>query len=154
MVTVDGCVHAKGIKTSANSSSIPEPTQDLNPSSQTREPDTAIASNSSNHTTSSFSNTSQRQERPRGATMSSVHTSVCSSRSASSGDDDGICSTSGNDVDGPQLVSSTSGAFLQTLGNNFKILPRTDPVRELQTIIRDKNTSRSDFVFYADRLVS
>lgn len=38
-------------------------------------------------------------------------------------------------------------------GSNFKILPVSDQIRELQTIIRDKNTSRSDFKFYADRLI-
>ena len=38
-------------------------------------------------------------------------------------------------------------------GPNFKIIPVTDPIRELQAIIRDKETSRGDFVFYADRLI-
>jgi len=38
-------------------------------------------------------------------------------------------------------------------GKNFKILPVSDQIRELQTIIRDKNTTRSDFKFYADRLI-
>lgn len=36
---------------------------------------------------------------------------------------------------------------------NLKILPSNAQVRELQTILRDKNTSRSDFKFYADRLI-
>ena len=40
-----------------------------------------------------------------------------------------------------------------TYGPNFKIIPVSDPVRELQAIIRDKDTSRGDFVFYADRLI-
>ncbi|XP_023228723.1 uracil phosphoribosyltransferase homolog isoform X2 [Centruroides sculpturatus] len=38
-------------------------------------------------------------------------------------------------------------------GPNFKVIPINDQIRELQTVIRDKNTSRSDFVFYADRLI-
>jgi uracil phosphoribosyltransferase len=46
----------------------------------------------------------------------------------------------------------------QSLGTNFKVLPMNDQIRELQTVIRDKytpypNTTRSDFVFYADRLI-
>ncbi|GLH13801.1 Uracil phosphoribosyltransferase [Gryllus bimaculatus] len=36
---------------------------------------------------------------------------------------------------------------------NLKILPSNDQVKELQTILRDRNTSRSDFKFYADRLI-
>ncbi|XP_064475912.1 uracil phosphoribosyltransferase homolog [Ornithodoros turicata] len=40
-----------------------------------------------------------------------------------------------------------------TLGPNLKVIPMNDQVKELQTIIRDRNTSRSDFVFYADRLI-
>lgn len=39
------------------------------------------------------------------------------------------------------------------LGGKFKILPSTDQIKELQTIIRDKATSRSDFKFVADRLI-
>ncbi|GFV26272.1 uracil phosphoribosyltransferase homolog [Trichonephila clavipes] len=38
-------------------------------------------------------------------------------------------------------------------GPNFKVILINDQVRELQTVIRDKNTNRSDFVFYADRLI-
>ncbi|CAG2240737.1 uracil phosphoribosyltransferase homolog [Mytilus galloprovincialis] len=39
------------------------------------------------------------------------------------------------------------------LGSNFKKLRITDNVRELQTVLRDKTTSRGDFIFYADRLI-
>ena len=35
----------------------------------------------------------------------------------------------------------------------FKVLTSTDQIKELQTIIRDKETSRSDFKFVADRLI-
>lgn len=43
--------------------------------------------------------------------------------------------------------------FLQDFGNNFKIIQTNDQIKELQTVIRDKNTSRSNFVFYAERLI-
>ncbi|KAL3272463.1 hypothetical protein HHI36_013944 [Cryptolaemus montrouzieri] len=35
----------------------------------------------------------------------------------------------------------------------LKELQGNDQIKELQTILRDKNTSRSDFKFYADRLI-
>ncbi|XP_077487424.1 uracil phosphoribosyltransferase krishah isoform X2 [Amblyomma americanum] len=38
-------------------------------------------------------------------------------------------------------------------GKRMKIIPMNDQIKELQTIIRDKNTTRSEFVFYADRLI-
>lgn len=44
-------------------------------------------------------------------------------------------------------------AVLTAFGPNFRILAATDPIRALQTVIRDRETSRSDFVFYADRLI-
>ena len=39
------------------------------------------------------------------------------------------------------------------LGKNFRLLQRTDQIHELQTRLRDVNTSRSDFKFVADRLI-
>lgn len=39
------------------------------------------------------------------------------------------------------------------LNNRFMLMPINDQIRELQTVIRDKNTSRGDFKFYADRLI-
>lgn len=36
---------------------------------------------------------------------------------------------------------------------NIRIIGINDQIRELQTILRDKNTNRGDFVFYADRLI-
>lgn len=39
------------------------------------------------------------------------------------------------------------------LGPKFRILKRTDQIHELQTRLRDVNTSRSDFKFVADRLI-
>lgn len=53
----------------------------------------------------------------------------------------------------PVTTRNASESFLSTLGPNFRVLKASDPIRELQTIIRDKNTSRSDFVFCADRLI-
>lgn len=41
----------------------------------------------------------------------------------------------------------------EEFGPNFKVLPSNDQVKELQTILRDKTTTRSDFKFYADRLI-
>ncbi|XP_030305244.1 uracil phosphoribosyltransferase homolog [Calypte anna] len=40
-----------------------------------------------------------------------------------------------------------------TIGPQLKLLPMNDQLRELQTIIRDKKSSRGDFVFSADRLI-
>lgn len=37
--------------------------------------------------------------------------------------------------------------------SNVIKLRETDQIKELQTILRDKNTNRGDFVFYADRLI-
>lgn len=42
---------------------------------------------------------------------------------------------------------------LDDYGPKLKLLPTNNQVRELQTILRDRNTSRSDFKFYADRLI-
>lgn len=39
------------------------------------------------------------------------------------------------------------------LNNRFMLLPLNDQIRELQTVIRDKATSRGNFKFYADRLI-
>lgn len=39
------------------------------------------------------------------------------------------------------------------LNNRFMLMPVNDQIRELQTVIRDRETSRGDFKFYADRLI-
>ncbi|KAK1787504.1 hypothetical protein P4O66_015923 [Electrophorus voltai] len=44
-------------------------------------------------------------------------------------------------------------AEIQQIGPQLKLVPLNDQIRELQTIIRDKSTSRGDFVFCADRLI-
>jgi len=41
----------------------------------------------------------------------------------------------------------------EDFGPNLIRLRVTKQIKELQTVIRDKNTSRSDFIFYADRLI-
>lgn len=39
------------------------------------------------------------------------------------------------------------------LNPRFMLMPINDQIRELQTVIRDKETSRGNFKFYADRLI-
>jgi len=42
---------------------------------------------------------------------------------------------------------------LEDFGEKLKVLPTNDQIKELQTILRDRNTTRHDFKFYADRLI-
>ncbi|CAG0919707.1 unnamed protein product [Notodromas monacha] len=46
-----------------------------------------------------------------------------------------------------------SESAVASLGPNFILLPQTQQLKALHTVIRDKSTVRSDFVFYADRLI-
>lgn len=39
------------------------------------------------------------------------------------------------------------------LNTRFMLMPTNDQIRELQTVLRDKETTRGDFKFYADRLI-
>ncbi|KAG7314360.1 hypothetical protein KOW79_021663 [Hemibagrus wyckioides] len=48
---------------------------------------------------------------------------------------------------------TSSSDTAKEIGPQLKLLPLNDQIRELQTIIRDKSTSRGDFVFSADRLI-
>jgi len=50
-------------------------------------------------------------------------------------------------------MSELNSAVYEEYGNNFRVLKSNDQTCELQTIIRDKNTTRNDFKFYADRLI-
>ncbi|XP_053677315.1 uracil phosphoribosyltransferase homolog [Anopheles nili] len=60
-----------------------------------------------------------------------------------------MCSANeSNGTDSPALSENPSD-----YGGNLKILDCNDQIKELQTIIRDRNTTRSDFKFYADRLI-
>ncbi|KAM6322987.1 uracil phosphoribosyltransferase homolog [Podargus strigoides] len=51
----------------------------------------------------------------------------------------------------PPIPAGESGS--PPIGPQLKLLPMNDQLRELQTIIRDKKSSRGDFVFSADRLI-
>ncbi|XP_017012377.2 uracil phosphoribosyltransferase homolog [Drosophila takahashii] len=51
------------------------------------------------------------------------------------------------------VPAATSEEILAEYGSNLKLLECNSQVAELLTILRDKNTTRSDFKFYADRLI-
>ena len=57
----------------------------------------------------------------------------------------------------PSPISPTKGLSGSDPGSDrdwiAKVIPMTDQIRRLQTIIRDQESSRSDFVFSADRLI-
>ncbi|KAL5010557.1 hypothetical protein ScPMuIL_012862 [Solemya velum] len=56
----------------------------------------------------------------------------------------------------PDILQNAKGhpnGDFNDYGPRFKQLKITDNVRELQTVLRDKGTSRGDFIFYADRLI-
>nr|CDS25817.1 uracil phosphoribosyltransferase [Hymenolepis microstoma] len=42
---------------------------------------------------------------------------------------------------------------ISNYSRNIVLLRQTDEVREMQTVLRDKNTPRNDFIFYANRLI-
>ncbi|XP_075576777.1 uracil phosphoribosyltransferase homolog [Pelecanus crispus] len=64
------------------------------------------------------------------------------SSSSSSGSNGGVAAA---------IPAGEGGA--PAMGPQLKLLPMNDQLRELQTIIRDKKSSRGDFVFSADRLI-
>ncbi|TSR75247.1 Globoside alpha-1,3-N-acetylgalactosaminyltransferase 1 [Bagarius yarrelli] len=79
--------------------------------------------------------------------------SSCSSTSADTARGGGRGGKGGGDAaaaDGQDINSNCDIA--KQIGPQLKLLPLNDQIRELQTIIRDKSTSRGDFVFSADRL--
>lgn len=57
----------------------------------------------------------------------------------------------------PPLQNSYISNSITTMSNdipeNVKILPATNQLKGLYTIIRDKTTPRSDFIFYSDRII-
>lgn len=54
----------------------------------------------------------------------------------------------------PDLISTSSPlSKREDFGPNLLRIRVTNQIKELQTVIRDKNTSRSDFIFCADRLI-
>ncbi|MBN3295311.1 uracil phosphoribosyltransferase homolog [Amia ocellicauda] len=67
----------------------------------------------------------------------------------------GISALSNGEVEEITETGETdiNNEILQEIGSQLKLLPLNDQIRELQTIIRDKTTSRGDFVFCADRLI-
>ncbi|XP_062511352.1 uracil phosphoribosyltransferase homolog, partial [Corticium candelabrum] len=48
---------------------------------------------------------------------------------------------------------STRVVLASVNSSNVRVLPLNDQIKELHTILRDRETSRSDFVFYSDRLI-
>ncbi|PAA82340.1 hypothetical protein BOX15_Mlig007839g3 [Macrostomum lignano] len=62
---------------------------------------------------------------------------------------------SATDVPDTALSINGSGSTLEPVGSvgNIRVLRATSQLKELHTLLRDKDTSRSDFVFYADRLI-
>ncbi|XP_065499490.1 uracil phosphoribosyltransferase homolog [Caloenas nicobarica] len=65
--------------------------------------------------------------------------------------DSSSSSNGGAAADAPPIPAGEGGAA--AIGPQLKLLPMNDQLRELQTIIRDKKSSRGDFVFSADRLI-
>jgi uracil phosphoribosyltransferase len=51
------------------------------------------------------------------------------------------------------IAAPTSQAAPATLPPSVVTLPQTAQLEALYTIIRDKNTSRADFIFYSDRII-
>ncbi|XP_075369475.1 uracil phosphoribosyltransferase homolog isoform X1 [Mycteria americana] len=64
---------------------------------------------------------------------------------------DSSSSSSNGAAAAPPIPAGESGPA--PMGPQLKLLPMNDQLRELQTIIRDKKSSRGDFVFSADRLI-
>ncbi|KAL2304510.1 hypothetical protein Nmel_013264 [Mimus melanotis] len=71
--------------------------------------------------------------------------SGCPSPDSSSSSSNGVAAA-------PAPVPAGEGGA-PAIGPQLKLLPMNDQLRELQTIIRDKKSSRGDFVFSADRLI-
>jgi uracil phosphoribosyltransferase len=51
------------------------------------------------------------------------------------------------------MQANTSEKHMPTLPPSVFTLPQTAQLEALYTIIRDKNTSRGDFLFYSDRII-
>ncbi|CAN9514879.1 unnamed protein product [Ophioblennius macclurei] len=102
-----------------------------------------------------LNNINSGQEHPmkqvRFANSSSSSSSSSSSNSSSNNNNNSVPAVLS--TPGPATEAPTQQASQDTLGPQLKLLPLNDQIRELQTIIRDKTTSRGDFVFCADRLI-
>ncbi|KAF8568616.1 hypothetical protein P879_03301 [Paragonimus westermani] len=55
--------------------------------------------------------------------------------------------------DSSSKFSSDVQSVLQQFAKNVILLPQSDHVRVLQTVIRNKETTRNEFLFHADRLI-
>ncbi|KAA3670785.1 uncharacterized protein DEA37_0002815, partial [Paragonimus westermani] len=55
--------------------------------------------------------------------------------------------------DSSSKCSSDVQSVLQQFAKNVILLPQSDHVRVLQTVIRNKETTRNEFLFHADRLI-
>lgn len=53
----------------------------------------------------------------------------------------------------PYSMTNIKHEHLYNFGPQLREIKVNDQIKELQTVLRDKNTTRSDFVFYADRLI-
>ncbi|XP_036335486.1 uracil phosphoribosyltransferase homolog isoform X1 [Rhagoletis pomonella] len=84
------------------------------------------------------------------APMNASQNHAESSGSNSNGESNSIIGLSTGAV---MVASLKPDEILEEYGPNLKILDCNSQVAELLTIIRDKNTTRSDFKFYADRLI-
>lgn len=51
------------------------------------------------------------------------------------------------------MLKTTAQAIEKYLDKNVHLLPQTNQLRALHTIIRDKHVSRGDFVFYSQRII-
>lgn len=52
-----------------------------------------------------------------------------------------------------ELINTMAGTENYKLPEQVKLLEQTTQLKGLMTIIRDKNTPRADFIFYADRII-
>lgn len=53
----------------------------------------------------------------------------------------------------PRTTTSTVPAPLGRLGETVHLLPQTNQLRALHTVVRDRDARREDFVFYAGRII-
>ncbi|MEU4805170.1 uracil phosphoribosyltransferase [Actinosynnema sp. NPDC023587] len=51
------------------------------------------------------------------------------------------------------MTSTSAPSIEQYLGENVRLLPQTNQLRALHTVIRDREASREDFVSYSERII-
>lgn len=97
--------------------------------------------------------------RARAQSVSATQTAIINLRQGSGSDGDMIHHSSSNHVVQRSLsntlasIHSVHPQVDLNLNERFLIMPMNDQIRELQTVIRDKRTSRGNFKFFADRLI-